>query len=198
MRSRYIPLLRRRREGLTDYRKRKAILLSRRSFVSFFISSENVYAHISEPTANGDKVVAATHSRELMRYGWKGSRKSTPAAYLVGLLLGLKASKKGCREAVPYLGLKMFVKGSRIAALMKGIMDGGVKVQCDAKILPHDKRLSGSFIADFAKSLVEEDKKRYSDRFSGLIRSNFPPERYAEHFREVKEAVAKAFGEGNG
>jgi large subunit ribosomal protein L18 len=87
---RYIPIFRRRREGKTNYHKRKKLIVSRRPFLYVYVSDKNITAQVMVPEKRGDRVLASVHSRELLKYGWKGGRKSTPAAYLVGFLVGKK------------------------------------------------------------------------------------------------------------
>ena len=87
----YTPLLRRIREDKTNYRKRKAILIGRYNFTVVRVSNQNVQIQVLTPSKKGDEVLVSVHSRELIKHGWKGSRKSIPACYLTGLLAGTTA-----------------------------------------------------------------------------------------------------------
>jgi len=58
----------------------------------------------------GDTVVASAHSRYLLEKGWKGSRKSVPAAYLTGYLAGKKAIGKGAKGESCILELEDLLK----------------------------------------------------------------------------------------
>src|SRR3989304_9591130 len=84
----YSQILRRLRDEKTNYRKRRNLLMGRRDFITVQISSENTLVQIHKPEMQGDKVLASAHSRTLLGKGWKGSRKSIPAAYLTGYLAG--------------------------------------------------------------------------------------------------------------
>jgi len=192
VRSRYISILRRRREGKTNYRKRKAIIMSKLPFVSIFIGKKNILVQISLPQKEGDLTLTSAHSRELMKYGWLASRKNIPTAYLVGLLTGLKARGK-IDKAVLYLGLKHFMYNSRITAIMKGILDAGISIPLEEEILPSEEMLKGRHIADYAKYLLESDKDLYKKRFSELIGKGLNPESLPEHFEEIRKKIIDVF-----
>src|SRR5512136_1398260 len=98
--SRYRVPLRRRREKKTDYQARKGFVVSGRPRLVARSSLKNTVAQIVSAKPNGDIVLASAHSRELVnKYGWKGATGNVPAAYLTGLLCGLKAKKNGVSEA---------------------------------------------------------------------------------------------------
>lgn len=192
MKNSYVSIVRRRREGKTNYRKRKAIILSKLPFVSSFISGKNVLVQILSPRIEGDVTLASAHSRELTKFGWMGSRKSISAAYLTGLLAGLKA-KVNVEEAILYTGLRRFVPNSRIAAVVKGLLDAGISIPVDQETLPSEERLRGKHIADYAKYLLEKDKVLYNERFSKLISKTLIPESISEHFEDVRKKIIEVF-----
>ena len=112
--------LRRRREGKTDYRARKALILSEKPRLIARCSLKNVTVQLAVAKPNGDEVLASAHSRELTRnYGWKAPTGNVPAAYLTGLLCGLKAKAKGVEEAILDIGLAAPTKGARVFAALK-------------------------------------------------------------------------------
>jgi large subunit ribosomal protein L18 len=195
MKNSYVPILRRRREGKTNYRKRKAVIMSRLPFVSTFISGKNILVQILSPRKEGDVVLASAHSRELIKFGWMGSRKNIPAAYLTGFLAGLKAKDK-VKEAILYTGLRRFVPNSRITAIVKGLLDAGLSIPINHETLPSEERLKGKHIADYAKYLLEKDKVLYSMRFSNLISKNFNPELIPERFEDVRKRIIESFKVG--
>ncbi|MCP8308237.1 MAG: 50S ribosomal protein L18 [archaeon] len=192
MNDSYAPIIRRRREGKTNYRKRRAIILSRLPFVYAFISGKNILVQILSPQKEGDVALASAHSRELIKFGWMGSRKNIPAAYLTGLLAGLKAKDK-VDEAILYIGLRRFVPNSRITAVVKGLLDAGVSISIDHETLPSEERLKGKHIADYAKYLLEKDKVLYNERFSSLISKALKPESIPEHFKDVRKKIMEGF-----
>lgn len=185
----YVPILGRRRKGKTDYGKRKAAVLSRQPLAVIRTGAKNIVVQLTRIQATGDTTLAAAHSRELIRYGWKGSRKNLPAAYLTGLLAALKGKEKGVREVVVYTGPAPYVHGSRLTAAVKGLVDGGLPVKVDPATLPSAARLRGEHIAQYAKALSERDKVRYKTKFSRQLAMGFRPETYPEHFEQVKAHI---------
>jgi len=188
MKNRYTQIFRRRREGKTDYKKRRALIISRLPFVHVFISSRNVYAEIARPAAEGDRVVASANSIQLRKLGWTGSGKSLPACYLTGLLLGTKSKEAGLKEEVIlYTGLKAYIPGSRLSAVAKGLVDSGIELRVDKETFPSEDRLSGKHISEYAKNL--KGKEEFERRFSGLIARKLDPEKIAEVFEAVKAKI---------
>ena len=195
MMSTYVPLLRRRREGVTDYRSRKRAITSKATLLVVRISNKNVASQFVNPKVGGDVVVSSAHSRQLRKYGWKGSLKSTPACYLLGMLAGRKATEKGVKQAVLYNGIEPFIRGARISAFVKGIRDSGVEVPVGDEAFPSAERISGKEIADYAAKLASEDKGLHDGVFSALLKADFKPEAYPSHFEEVKASIARGAGE---
>ena len=192
MMSPHVPLLRRRREGVTDYRSRKRAITSQKPLLVIRVSNKNVLSQFVKPTVKGDVVLSASHSKELVKLGWHGSAKSTPACYLLGLLAGKKALAAGVKEAVAYNGLVPFIRGSRVAALLKGVVDSGVKVPVGEEAFPDADRLTGKSIADYATKLAGEDREAYSRSFSALLKGGFRPESYPAEFEKVKAVISEA------
>jgi large subunit ribosomal protein L18 len=192
MRPTYVPLLRRRREGLTDYRLRKKAIISQKPLLVVRVSNRNVRAQFVRPAVKGDLVLAAAESKELAKAGWRGSLKSTPACYLLGLLAGKKALSSGVKEAVAYSGVVPFIRGSRFAALLKGVVDAGVEVPVGEEAFPSEERLSGKTIAEYAARLASDDKEAYSKGFGRLVKGGFRPEDYPAEFERVKAAISGA------
>lgn len=188
--SKYIQLFRRRREGKTDYRKRKGVIIGKTPFVSVHISGRYIYSQILRPGATGDRTVAAASSRDLVKkFGWKGSTKNLPGAYLTGYYLGHLAEEKNLKKAVVYSGVGRFVHGSRIASLINGAKDAGLQIEIDDESLPGEDRISGKHIADYSAKLENEDKEKREQIFSKIISSGLNPSEYPEHFESVKEKI---------
>jgi large subunit ribosomal protein L18 len=117
----YSKILRRLREEKTNYKKRGTMLMGKRDFITVNITNENTQVQILKPGMTGDKVVASAHSRYLLEKGWKGSRKSVPAAYLTGYIAGKKALGQGAKDAILYTGTKRYTQ--RMAAALKGVIE---------------------------------------------------------------------------
>jgi large subunit ribosomal protein L18 len=195
--SRYSVPYRRRREGKTDYRKRKALILSRKPRLVVRGTLKNIIVQVVAAKPHGDEVLVSAHSRELLRnYGWKAPRGNLPAAYLTGLLCGLKAKARGIKEAVLDIGLHSPTKGARVFAALKGVLDAGLNVPHGEEKLPDEKRIQGVHIAQYAK-MLSTSTERYMVAFSKYLENKIPPESLPEHFTEVKKAIIAAF-EGGG
>jgi large subunit ribosomal protein L18 len=194
--SRYSVPYRRRREGKTDYRKRKALILSRKPRLVVRGTLKNIIVQLIAAKPHGDEVLVSAHSRELLRnYGWKAPRGNLPAAYLTGLLCGLKAKAKGIEEAVLDIGLHSPTKGARVFVALKGVLDAGLNVPHGEEKLPDEKRIQGAHIAQYAK-MLSANTERYMAAFSKYLENKIPPENLPEHFAEVKKAVIAAFKGG--
>jgi large subunit ribosomal protein L18 len=192
--TRHAYVLRRRREGKTNYRRRKTLLFSRSVFFTPRISDKNICVQFSKATPKGDIVLASAYSQELYKLGWKGSGKSLPAAYLIGLAAGHKALRAGINDAVLYVGLRRFAGGSRLSAILKGVIDSGVEVPADTEALPTNERIRGAHIVKYAESLSEFNKEIYKKRFSSLEKEGLKPEDYSKHFEQVREKVQSEYG----
>ena len=140
----YSKILRRLREEKTNYKKRGTMLMGKRDFITINITNENTQVQILKPGMTGDKVVASAHSRYLLEKGWKGSRKSIPAAYLTGYLAGKKALGQGAKDAILYTGTRRYTQ--RVAAALKGVVDAGIKVPAGEKTFPANERINGEHL----------------------------------------------------
>lgn len=138
---------RRRREGRTDYRRRLALLKSGETRLVVRRTAGNVIVQFVDWAETGDVVKATAVGQELQKLGWEGSPKNTPAAYLTGLLAGKRALESGIDEAVLDLGRHNPVRGSKVFAALKGVVDAGVFVPAgDDEIYPTEDRLKGDFL----------------------------------------------------
>jgi len=189
--SHYVHIFRRRREGKTDYRKRKGIILGKSPFVSVHITGRYIYSQILRPTPIGDTTLAAASSRDLVKkFGWKGSTKNLPGAYLTGYYLGHLASERNVKNAIVYSGVGRFVHGSRIASVINGAKDAGLEIEIDEEVLPDESRLVGKHIADYAKKLEKDDKVKLDKLFSKIQSSGLNLSEYPSHFESVKAKIA--------
>lgn len=185
---------RRRREGKTDYRARRALILSKMPRIVARGSLKHMTVQVVNAKVEGDETLASAHSKELVRdYGWKGACGNVPAAYLTGLLCGLKALQKGIKKAILDIGLRTPVKGSRVFAVLKGVLDAGLEVPHSEEVLPDDSRIRGEHIANYAKMLASVNPEEYDRRFSEYLIKKLKPEKLPEHFVNVKEKILAAF-----
>jgi len=180
--------LRRRREGKTDYQARKALVASRKPRLVTRASNKNVEVQIIIAKPHGDLVLASANSRELIKsYGWRAPTGNIPAAYLTGLLCGLKAKAGNIQEAILDIGLVSPTKGSKIFAVLSGVVDAGVNVpHSEEKIVK--ERMKGEHIAKYAKSLGAGSEE-YTAKFSQYTAQGVAPEKIGEHFTKVKADI---------
>jgi large subunit ribosomal protein L18 len=187
---------RRRREGKTDYQARKALVLSGKPRLVARNTVKNVVAQIIVAKPHGDEVLVTAHSRELRKYGWKAPTGNIPAAYLTGLLCGLKAKAKDIEKAILDIGLIAPTKGAKIFATLSGVLDADVDVPHDeAKLIM--ERIEGKHIAAYMKSL-QDDSEVYSAKFSKYTAQKLSPEKLPEHIEKVKADIVKSFEKKGG
>ncbi len=187
---------RRRREGKTNYKKRYRMIISRRPRLVVRRTNQYIWVQVVIPKPEGDVTIAAAHSRELVkRYGWLGGTKNTPAAYLTGLLAGLRALRSGVKEAVLDIGLHRPVRGARVFAALKGAVDAGLEIPYGEGILPDETRIRGEHIAKYAALLESTSPELYERRFSLYLTRGLDPKKLPEHFDEVKEKILKEYSD---
>ena len=190
--ARYRVQVRRRREGKTDYRARKALVISRLPRLVARSTLKNISAQIVVAKPTGDLVLVAAHSSELTKnYGWKASTGNVPSAYLTGLLCGLKAKKEGIPKAVLDIGLTAPTKGSRLFAVLNGALDAGMEVPHDDSKLVND-RAKGEHIAKYGKTLGAGTEE-YAGKFSKYLGQELSPEKIPEYFSKVKADIISSF-----
>lgn len=190
--ARYCVPFRRRREGKTDYKARKALILSFQPRLVVRKSRKNILAQIISATPTGDKVLVSAQSRELLKhYGWKAGRGNLPTAYLTGLLCGLKAKTKKVTDVVLDIGLNRPSKGAKVFAVLKGALDAGLNIPHGAEKLPDDNRLFGKHIVAFFKTLTTPDES--PKFFTKYLERGFSPEQLPEHFSIIKKNILESF-----
>ena len=188
---RYALPYRRRREGKTDYKLRRALVKSGKPRAVVRLTNQYVTVQITDAAIIGDIVRASASSKELPSLGWKGALGNLPAAYLTGALAARRATAKGIKEAILDIGLKGATKGSKLFATLKGLADAGLTVPHSPERLPSMERVGGSHIATYAKSLAGEHDL-YKKRFSAYLSRGLKPEDLSGHFEEVRKALSSA------
>jgi large subunit ribosomal protein L18 len=161
---------RRKRKQKTDYKRRLNLL---KSEVTRFVvrpSNKHIIAQLIDYSPDGDKVLVHVNSSQLAKLGWSYGSSSTPAAYLTGLLCGVKGKGKGIDKAILDTGLYKVVKGSKIFGCLKGLQDAGVESNADESVMPSQDRMGGKSIASYS----EKSKNMETD------------------FKKVKEAILKS------
>lgn len=155
----------RRIENKTNYRKRKRLLEGEKPRIVIRKSNRYITIQYIESKIAQDKIKYGITSKELLEYGWEksaeGRLKSLPASYLTGLLFGKRNLGK-INEAVLDTGLIRSTRGSKIYAAAKGLIDSGIKIKCDAKMFPDEKRIINKNVQGFfdnVKNKIIGDRK---------------------------------------
>jgi len=161
----YTVKYRRKREQRTDYKRRFNLLKS--GLTRFIVrpSNRGVVAQLIEYHEDGDRVLACAKSNELEKMGWGHSTSNTPAAYLTGLLCGVRGKAKGVDKAILDIGLHPNIRGSRIYAALKGLIDSGVESGADEVVFPSQDRIRGKVIASYVERSrgIEADFDKLKD-----------------------------------
>lgn len=156
-------VLKRKKAGVTDYRKRLSLLRSESPRLVVRPSRKGLVSQLVEYEPVGDRVMATVTDVNLKKeIGISGN--NTQVAYLSGYLLGLKASRMGVEYAILDPGRYNITKGGRIAAVLMGFKDAGVDVPSSDEIFPTEDRVKGKHlknpldIEDMKKKLQEKVK----------------------------------------
>ena len=152
---RYHVQFRRRRQGRTDYRMRKKLIMSGLPRAVVRCTSKNTIVQLISFNPRGDEVLATATTMELGKFGWKHTTGNIPSAYLAGFMAGKRASKNGIQKAVLDMGLRPPKRGTKIFAALKGMLDAGLKISYSKEILPSDDRINGSHISEEVAKMFE-------------------------------------------
>jgi large subunit ribosomal protein L18 len=158
---RYYIKPRRRREGITDYQRRLKLLKSRRTRIVVRNSIKNISVQFVEYNEIGDKILASAVSKELIKYyKWNHSTSTTPAAYLTGILAAKRAKDVNIDNGVLDIGRQIPVKGSKVFAALKGVLDAGIECPHSDSQLPKEDRLMGKHLNEKISSEVIDIKQK--------------------------------------
>ena len=176
----------RRRKGITDYHQRYKLVMSGRHRMVIRPSLNHVQIQIVLSEKGGDRTLISVHSKELEKLGYKGHCGNCVAAYLTGFLCGHRIKKEKINNVILDVGLKSATKGANVFAALKGVLDAGIEVPHDEKILPSEERVRGEHIAAYASSLDEET---YARQFSAYVKRELQPEKLPDHVDEIKSKI---------
>ena len=180
---RYTVPMRRRREARTDYHQRLRLLKSGKPRLVARTSNKHVRAQLVVTGPQGDETVASAHSQDLREHGWEPPTGNMPAAYLTGLLAGLRALDGGIEKAVLDIGLNSPTPGSKVFAVQEGAIDAGLEIPHNDDVLADWGRTRGEHIAE------------YADQQDGLYSGDFDATDLPAHFDEMREKLLE--GEDN-
>ncbi|VVB65434.1 50S ribosomal protein L18 [Candidatus Gugararchaeum adminiculabundum] len=140
----YSVKFRRRRESLTNYSKRLALVQSETPRLVVRKSNRGVRVQFIEYDAPGDKTIAAADSKALVKMGWP-AKCNSPTAYLTAMLAAVRAKKKGISKFVLDIGLNSPSKGSVVFAALKGALDAGLQANAGEGLFD-EKRIRGEHL----------------------------------------------------
>ncbi|MCX8175069.1 MAG: 50S ribosomal protein L18 [Candidatus Micrarchaeota archaeon] len=185
----YKVAFRRRRENLTNYAKRLALVKGAAPRMVVRKSGRGILVQFVSFGMKGDEVIASAHSSVLSKFGW-APRCNAPTAYLCGLLAAKSAAAKGVKAFNLDIGMQTPSKGSVVFAALKGAKDAGLSTSYPEEMIS-EERISGSAIAKYALELKSSNPEKYSRLFSAYLKQNFAPEKIEEAFRQAKEKISR-------
>jgi len=161
-------IIKRKAQKKTDYKNRIGLLKSGLPRIVIRRTNRYLIVQLIESIEAKDKILAGVSSKQLIAQGldkkFENSLKSIPAAYLTGYLTGKKIIEIiKDKEVILDIGLQRNIAGSRLYAVLKGLKDAGVNINCDEKIFPSDERIEG-------KHLKEEVQKAFNNLKEKIIK----------------------------
>ncbi len=187
----YRVTFRRRREGRTDYRLRKKLIISGSLRIVVRKSIKHINLQLVDSKFEGDSVLAHAGTIELKKFGWKGGTGNLPAAYLAGFLMGKRAVAMGKTSAIADFNSYNITDSNRLYAALKGAIDAGLSIPHDKGVIPDEERVSGAHIASYADTMQKTDPAKYAAYFSQYIAAGIVPEKLVEHYEETKKRIEK-------
>lgn len=141
-------LKRRRKEYKTDYKKRFALLKSRMPRIIFRKTNKYLIAQYITSKEAQDKIIFGINSTELLKYGWpeKESIKSIPASYLTGYLTGKRILLEKLEKPIIDFGMARVLHKTGVYAFIKGLIDSGIKIECEKDNFPDETRIKGEHL----------------------------------------------------
>jgi len=176
----YKVAFRRRRQSLTNYAKRLALVKAELPRMVVRKSRKGVLVQFVQFSPEGDNVLACAKSSQLSKFGWS-PRRNTPSAYLTGMLAAKLASAKKVSDFVLDIGLATPSKGAIVFAAAQGALDAGLKTSFDSKMIDAS-RIKGEHIAKYAASAS-------GTQFASYSKQNFDPKKIAEAFAAAKQKI---------
>ncbi len=149
----------RKRTKKTDYRKRLRLVASDKIRIVIRQTTNNILIQAVNFSEKGDKVIKTVKSSDLRNFDWKENTGNTSSAYLTGLLFG-KLTKDTVKEGIIDLGLRRLLKGSRLSAAIKGVIDSGIEVPASDSIFPTKERIKGIGKTKDLSTQFEATKKK--------------------------------------
>lgn len=159
-------LKRRKIERKTDYLKRLGLLKSEKPRLVFRKTNKYVISQYVESESAQDKIIFGITSKMLLKNGWpeklKGSLKSIPATYLTGYMTAKTIKKDKLETPIVDLGMQRIIGKTKIFAFIKGLIDGGLTIECPKEKFPEEERINGKNTKEDISKIVSEVKSKLS------------------------------------
>lgn len=192
-------------------------------------SNKDITAQIAYATMAGDIIVSAAYSHQLADYGLPAGLTNYAAAYAVGLLIarrtlakfGLDEAYEGNTENLgedynvdendegprPFscvldTGIKRTSTGSKVFAVLKGALDGGLDIpHSDKRFVGYDaekkeldtevlrEHIMGTHVAEYMTEMQEEEPEQFQVHFKNYITHGISGEDYEEAVEKCHEAI---------
>lgn len=174
---------RRRRQGKTDYKHRLNMLKAQKARAVIRPSVSNMLVQVATYKDTGDNVEIHAHTRELRALGYKGSLSNLSAAYLIGLVAGKKALAAKKTELIADIRGATLTPGARVYATLKGLIDAGVQIPHDAKVLPSEERVLGKHIDAMTTN------KKSETHFTRYKKEKIDAGAFSKHVEDIKAKI---------
>jgi large subunit ribosomal protein L5e len=192
-------------------------------------SNKNISCQAGYTILTGDKICSHAYTRDLSNYGLTVGMTNYSAAYCVGLLcarrclssFGLDKIYSGVdsvtgsdtklepvyAEPRPFTliidtGLKRTSTGSKLFGILKGALDGGVKIHHNEKRFVGYEKITnkyepdlmrryifGSHVSDFMEELEEEEPDSFRRQFSQFIKQGVKHSDLEQIYDRVHKAI---------
>lgn len=146
------------KKNKTDRAARFNLLKSKSPRLVIRKTNKYLITQIVTSKESQDMVICSVNSKELSNLGFTGSLKNITAAYLTGIFIAKKAKGKGIKDCILDIGRYTSTRGSKLYAVVKGTIEGGISIKCDNKMFPTEERILGKNTKDPEKTKKEIDK----------------------------------------
>ena len=138
-------ILKRKKMGVTDYRKRLSLLRSESTRLIIRPTGKGIVVQVADFAQEGD-IILATVNANILKKTLGISGNNSQISYISGYYLGMKALSKGVEYAVVDTGRFKLTRGGRISCAIKGAVDAGLEINVSEEIFPPKDRIQGKHL----------------------------------------------------
>ncbi|MCL4383245.1 50S ribosomal protein L18 [Candidatus Marsarchaeota archaeon] len=186
-----IEVKKRRKQAVTNYRKRIKLLKSGLPIVTVRKSNKNIIMQIRQYDTKGDKITLSVISKKLEDFGWN-PKSNIPTAYLTGFLLAKELKSKNSellsKKFVLDIGLYRPTKNSVVFAAAKGAIDNGLNMLLNISF--DEDRLRGKSILEYANKMSAENQNKFAVHFSSYNTKNIDVKQLDKLFEQIKQKLS--------